>query len=66
MLLMANAGVVSVTAGTAPETSARLVGHRLQAFAGPGAAPLPPPLPRGGCCAPCSAPTGRARPSLSA
>lgn len=43
MLLMANAGVVSVTAGTAPETSARQVGHRLQAFAGPGAAPLPPP-----------------------
>jgi AcrR family transcriptional regulator len=43
MLLMANAGVVTATAGLAPATSPRLIACLLQAFStGPGG-PLPPP-----------------------
>lgn len=43
MVLMANAGVVAATGGTAPRTSPRLLGYLLQAFAAPGHEPLPPP-----------------------
>jgi AcrR family transcriptional regulator len=47
MLLMANAGVVTATAGAAPETSPRFVAYLLQAFAARAAEPLPdPPSPR--------------------
>ena len=44
MLLMANAGVLSVTATTAPGTSPRLVAYLLQSFASAGSKrnPLPP------------------------
>ncbi|SDP18249.1 DNA-binding transcriptional regulator, AcrR family [Pedococcus dokdonensis] len=40
--LMANAGVVSVTGGAAPESSPRIVAYLLQAFAAQAAQPLPP------------------------
>jgi AcrR family transcriptional regulator len=47
ILLMANAGVVAATTGSAPETSPRLVAYLLQAFAAQAAEPLPePPPPR--------------------
>ena len=46
MLLMANQGVVTGTAKTAPRTQARLIAYLLQAFAAPGAGPLPPPPSR--------------------
>lgn len=47
MFLMANAGVLTATADTAPETSPRLVAYLLQACAATVAAPLPdPPAPR--------------------
>ena len=47
MLLMANAGVATATAGAAPETSPRFVEYLLQAFAARAAEPLPaPPSPR--------------------
>jgi AcrR family transcriptional regulator len=42
MVLMANAGVVTATAGLAPTTSPRLIAYLLQAFS-TGAGPLPPP-----------------------
>jgi AcrR family transcriptional regulator len=42
-LLMANAGVVAATAEHAPESSDRLVGYLLQAFASAAAGDLPPP-----------------------
>jgi AcrR family transcriptional regulator len=42
MLLMANAGVVTATAGLAPTTSPRLLAYLLQAFSTE-AGPLPPP-----------------------
>lgn len=46
MVLMANAGVVSATAGAAPDTWRRLVAYLLQAFAAPAREPLPdPPAP---------------------
>jgi hypothetical protein len=41
--LMANAGVVAATAEHAPESSDRLVGYLLQAFASAAASELPPP-----------------------
>jgi AcrR family transcriptional regulator len=41
ILLMANAGVIAATAGAAPGSWGRLVGHMLRAFANPGA-PVPP------------------------
>ena len=43
LLLMANAGVVAATAEHAPESSERLVGYLLQAFASAAASELPPP-----------------------
>jgi AcrR family transcriptional regulator len=43
MLMMANAGVVTATGSTAPETSPRLVEYLLQAFGAANAQPLPPP-----------------------
>lgn len=43
LLLMANAGVVAATAEHAPESSERLVGYLLQAFASAAAGELPPP-----------------------
>ena len=47
IMLMANAGVVSATAGAAPESSPRRVAYLLQAFAASAARPLPPaPTPR--------------------
>jgi hypothetical protein len=42
MLLMANAGVVTATAGLAPTTSPRLIAYLLQAFS-TGSGPLPAP-----------------------
>jgi len=42
MFLMANAGVLTATADTAPEASARLVAYFLQACATTAAQPLPP------------------------
>jgi AcrR family transcriptional regulator len=42
LVLMANAGVVTATAGLAPTTSPRLIAYLLQAFS-TGAGPLPPP-----------------------
>jgi AcrR family transcriptional regulator len=42
MLLMANAGVVTATAGLAPATSPRLIAYLLQAFS-TDTGPLPPP-----------------------
>jgi AcrR family transcriptional regulator len=42
LLLMANAGVVTATAGLAPTTSPRLIAYLLQAYAAE-AGPLPPP-----------------------
>lgn len=46
MLLMACAGVITATADAAPGTYRRLLAYLLQAFAGPGAEPLPdPPTP---------------------
>jgi hypothetical protein len=43
MVLMANAGVVTATAGLAPTTSPRLIAYLLQAFsAAVGALPEPP------------------------
>ena len=42
LLLMANAGVVAATAEHAPESSDRLVGYLLQAFASAAADELPP------------------------
>jgi len=42
MLLMANAGVVTATAGLAPTTSPRLIAYLLQAFS-TASAPLPEP-----------------------
>jgi hypothetical protein len=41
MVLMANAGVVTATAGLAPATSPRLITYLLQAFS-TGTGPLPP------------------------
>ena len=55
MLLMANAGVVAATAGAAPETSSRIVAYLLQAFAAPGAGPLPDPPHRAACTEPSAA-----------
>jgi AcrR family transcriptional regulator len=47
MFLMANAGVLAVTADAAPDTWRRLVGYLIQACAAPAAQPLPdPPAPR--------------------
>jgi AcrR family transcriptional regulator len=47
MFLMANAGVLTATADTAPDTWRRLVGYLVQACAAPAAQPLPdPPTPR--------------------
>jgi AcrR family transcriptional regulator len=47
MFLMANAGVLTVTADAAPQTWRRLVAYLLQACAAPAAQPLPePPTPR--------------------
>jgi len=43
LLLMANAGVVAATAENAPESSDRLVGYLIQAFASAAASELPPP-----------------------
>jgi len=43
LLLMGNAGVVAATAEHAPESSERLVGYLLQAFASAAASELPPP-----------------------
>ena len=43
LLLRANAGVVAATAEHAPESSDRLVGYLLQAFASAAAGELPPP-----------------------
>ena len=43
LLLMANAGVVAATAEHAPESSERLVGYLLQAFASAAASEVPPP-----------------------
>jgi AcrR family transcriptional regulator len=43
LVLMANAGVVAATADHAPESSDRLVGYLLQAFAASAADELPPP-----------------------
>jgi hypothetical protein len=43
LLLMANAGVAAATAEHAPESSDRLVGYLLQAFASAAASELPPP-----------------------
>jgi hypothetical protein len=43
LVLMANAGVVAATAEHAPESSDRLVGYLLQAFAASAASDLPPP-----------------------
>ncbi|HEU4488769.1 MAG TPA: helix-turn-helix domain-containing protein [Actinomycetota bacterium] len=43
LLLMANAGVVAATAEHAPESSDRLVGYLLQAFASAAASELPQP-----------------------
>jgi hypothetical protein len=52
LLLMANAGVAAATAEHAPESSDRLVGYILQAFASAAASELPPPAPRlNGCTA---------------
>jgi AcrR family transcriptional regulator len=42
MLLMANAGVVTATAGLAPTTSPRLLAYLLQAFRADGPLPRPP------------------------
>jgi AcrR family transcriptional regulator len=42
LVLMANAGVVAATAAHAPESSDRLVGYLLQAFAASAASDLPP------------------------
>jgi len=42
LLLMANAGVVSATADSAPEASPRLVAYLVQALGADGAEPLPP------------------------
>lgn len=42
VVLMANAGVVAATTGSAPKASPRLVGYLLQAFATEAAKPLPP------------------------
>ncbi|WP_239118606.1 TetR/AcrR family transcriptional regulator [Paractinoplanes ferrugineus] len=47
LLLMANAGVVAATTGTAPHAGQRLVEYLLQAFAGGCALELPAPAPRG-------------------
>jgi AcrR family transcriptional regulator len=47
ILMMANAGVIAATAGSAPDAWRRLVAYLLQAFEAPGRAPLPPaPTPR--------------------
>jgi AcrR family transcriptional regulator len=47
MFLMANAGVLTATAGAAPDTWRRLVGYLIQACAAPAAQPLPDsPAPR--------------------
>ena len=46
MLLMANQGVITGTAETAPRTQPRLVAYLLQAFAAPGTGSLPPPPSR--------------------
>jgi AcrR family transcriptional regulator len=43
ILLMANAGVVAAAGKAAPRSAPRLIGYLLQAFAAPGAGPLPPP-----------------------
>ncbi|HST66014.1 MAG TPA: TetR/AcrR family transcriptional regulator [Mycobacteriales bacterium] len=43
MVLMANAGVVTATAGLAPATSPRLIACLLQAFCSEATGPLPPP-----------------------
>ncbi len=43
ILLMASAGVVAAAGKTAPRSAPRLIGYLLQAFAAPGAGPLPPP-----------------------
>jgi AcrR family transcriptional regulator len=46
MLLMANAGVVAGTAGSAPDAWRRFAAYMIQAFGTPSAAPLPePPTP---------------------
>jgi AcrR family transcriptional regulator len=42
LLLMANAGVIAATAGTAPDAWRRLVAYMTQAFAAEHAEPLPP------------------------
>ena len=61
VLLMANAGVIAATAGDAPETWRRLVGHMLRAFANPGAPELPcrPRPHRGNCSMPWQEHHGR-------
>ncbi|MEP6650440.1 MAG: helix-turn-helix domain-containing protein [Lapillicoccus sp.] len=47
LVLMAHAGVASVTSDAAPTAGPRLVAYLLQAFAAPQAGPLPtPPTPR--------------------
>ena len=46
LLLMANAGVVAATAGSAPGAWQRLVEYALQAFAAGDSRPLPAPPPR--------------------
>jgi AcrR family transcriptional regulator len=43
MVLMANAGVVTATAGLSPASSPRLIACLLQAFSTDAAGPLPPP-----------------------
>jgi AcrR family transcriptional regulator len=43
MVLMANAGVVTATAGLAPTTSPRLIAYLLEAFSSPAPGPLPAP-----------------------
>jgi hypothetical protein len=41
ILLIANAGVVTATGDSAPDTWRRLVGHMIRSYAAPGA-PIPP------------------------
>lgn len=43
ILLMASAGVVAAAGKSAPRSAPRLIGYLLEAFAAPGAGPLPPP-----------------------
>ena len=64
MLLMANAGVVAATTGSAPETSPRLVAYLLQAFAAQAAEPLPEP-PAAAQRVPSPPPPGQQGPGTS-